>query len=51
MKKVFVELGRFVWLQKKFWLMPILLVLALMMVLLLLSAKSGVLAPFIYPLF
>ena len=51
MRKVFAELGRFVWLQKKFWLVPILMVLVLMMLLLLLSAKSGVLAPFIYPLF
>ena len=51
MRKVFAELGRFIWVQKKFWLVPIMLVLGVMLVLLLLSAKSGVLAPFIYPLF
>ena len=51
MRKVFVELGRFIWTQKKFWLVPIIFVLLLMLILLLISVKSGALAPFIYPLF
>ena len=51
MKKVFAELGRFIWVQKKFWLIPVLVVLALMLVLVVLSVKGGAVAPFIYPLF
>ena len=51
MKKVFAELGRFIWIQKKFWLIPVLVVLALMLVLVVLSMKGGAVAPFIYPLF
>lgn len=51
MKKVFAELGRFIWLQKKFWLIPVMVVLALMLVLVVLSVKGGAVAPFIYPLF
>ena len=51
MKKVFGELGRFIWVQKKFWLIPVLFVLAIMLVLVVLSVKGGAVAPFIYPLF
>jgi hypothetical protein len=51
MRKVFGELGRFIWVQKKFWLVPVLFVLALMLVLVVLSVKGGAIAPFIYPLF
>ena len=51
MRKVFAELGRFVWTQKKFWLVPVLFFLMLMLVLVVLSVKGGAVAPFIYPLF
>lgn len=51
MRKVFGELGRFIWVQKKFWLIPVLFVLAIMLVLVVLSVKGGAVAPFIYPLF
>lgn len=51
MRKVFGELGRFIWVQKKFWLVPVVFVLALMLVLVVLSVKGGAVAPFIYPLF
>ena len=51
MRKVFGELGRFVWTQKKFWLIPVLFVLVLMLILVVLSVKGGAVAPFIYPLF
>ncbi|HET9010299.1 MAG TPA: DUF5989 family protein [Gemmatimonadaceae bacterium] len=51
MRRLLSELGRFILTQKKFWLIPVLLVLVLMLVLVILSAKGGVLAPFIYPLF
>lgn len=51
MKRVFFELGRYVWTQKKFWLIPVLAFLLIMLALVLLSVKGGVLAPFIYPLF
>lgn len=51
MRRLLSELGRFILTQKKFWLIPVLLVLVLMLALVILSAKGGVLAPFIYPLF
>jgi hypothetical protein len=51
MRKVFAELGRFVWVQKKFWLVPVIFFLMLMLVLVVLSVKGGAVAPFIYPLF
>jgi uncharacterized protein DUF5989 len=51
MKKVMSELTRFVWVQKKFWLIPVLFFLLLMIILVVLSAKGGVVAPFIYPIF
>ena len=51
MLRVFSELGRFVVVHKKFWLIPVLLFLALMLVLVLVSVKGGAIAPFIYPLF
>lgn len=51
MKKVMSELARFVWVQKKFWLIPVLFFLVLMIILVVLSAKGGVVAPFIYPIF
>ena len=43
------ELGSFLWHNKKWWLIPIILALLLVGVLILLSAHSAV-APFIYPL-
>jgi hypothetical protein len=51
MRRVFAELGRYVWMQKKFWLVPVLFFLAIMLVLVVVSVKGGVVAPFIYPLF
>ncbi|HUF28139.1 MAG TPA: DUF5989 family protein [Gemmatimonadaceae bacterium] len=51
MRKVFGELGRFIWTQKKFWLIPVVFFLMLMLVLVVLSVKGGAVAPFIYPLF
>ncbi len=51
MKKVFLELGHFVRSQKKYWLIPVLFFLALMLLLVVLSVKGGAVAPFIYPLF
>jgi hypothetical protein len=51
MRRVFVEVGRFVWMQKKFWLVPVLFFLVLMLLLVVLSVKGGAVAPFIYPLF
>lgn len=51
MKKVMSELARFVWVQKKFWLVPVLFFLILMLALVVLSTKGGVVAPFIYPIF
>ena len=51
MRRLLTELGRFIITQKKFWLVPVLFVLLLMLILVILSAKGGVLAPFIYPLF
>ena len=51
MRKVISELGRYVWTQKKFWLVPVLFVLTLLLLLVVLSVKGGVVAPFIYPLF
>ena len=51
MRRLLSELGRFIVTQKKFWLVPVVLVLVVMLVLVILSAKGGVLAPFIYPLF
>jgi hypothetical protein len=44
-------MGRFVWTQKKFWLIPVLFFLTIMLVLVILSMKGGVIAPFIYPIF
>lgn len=51
MLKVFRELLRFIWTEKKFWLIPVLLFLLVMLVLVVLSVKSGAVAPFIYPVF
>ena len=51
MLRVFAELGRFVVTQKKFWLVPVLLFLFVILLLVLLSVKGGAVAPFIYPLF
>lgn len=51
MRKVFFELARFILHQKKFWLVPIVVMLAVMLLLVILSTKGGVVAPFIYPLF
>jgi hypothetical protein len=44
------ELFRFMWTQKKFWLFPMVLVLAIFGVLFVLSQGTAV-APFIYTLF
>lgn len=51
MRRVFVELSRFIWVQKKFWLVPVVFFLVLLLVLVIISVKGGVIAPFIYPLF
>lgn len=51
MRKVFAELGRFIWTQKKFWLIPVVFFLMLMLILVVASVKGGAVAPFIYPLF
>ena len=51
MRRVFGELVRFIWLQRKFWLVPVVFFLMLLLVLVVLSVKGGVVAPFIYPIF
>ena len=51
MRKVFAELGRYVYTQKKFWIAPVLAFLIVLLGLVILSVKGGVVAPFIYPLF
>lgn len=51
MRKVFAELGRFIWTQKKFWLIPVVFFLMILLVLVIASVKGGAVAPFIYPLF
>ncbi len=51
MKRVFSELGRFIVTQKKFWLIPVIFFLIVLLVLVVLSVKGGAIAPFIYPLF
>ena len=48
--RVVGELGEFLWKQKKYWIMPIVLVLVLCGMLLLFAQSSAV-APFIYTLF
>ena len=50
MKDFFVELWTFMKVRKKFWLLPIIIVLLLLGVLLILAQGSAV-APFIYTLF
>lgn len=45
----FAELGRFLWHTKKWWMIPILVVLVLFGILTLLSSSAA--APFIYTLF
>jgi hypothetical protein len=51
MKRVFSELGRFIVTQKKFWLIPVIFFLIVLLILVVLSVKGGAIAPFIYPLF
>ena len=48
--RVFRELGEFLWHEKKYWLAPIMLILALFGLLLIFAQTSAV-APFIYTLF
>lgn len=48
--RVLRELGEFLWQEKKYWLAPIVLILALFG-LLLVFAQTSALAPFIYTLF
>ena len=48
--RVFHEFGQFLWQQKKFWLIPIVIVLGLFGILLI-FAQSTAVAPFIYTLF
>jgi hypothetical protein len=45
------ELWKFLRIRKKLWLLPIIIVMVVMGVLLILAAKSSVVAPFIYTLF
>lgn len=45
-----IELGRFMWLRKKFWLFPVVTMLLFFGALVVLSEVSAV-APFIYTLF
>jgi hypothetical protein len=45
------ELWAFLRVRKKWWLAPILIILAMMSLLIVLTESSGVLAPFIYALF
>ena len=51
MRRFFVELSRFIWVQKKFWLVPVVFFLVLLLILVIASVKGGVIAPFIYQLF
>jgi hypothetical protein len=51
MLRVLKELVRFVVTQRKYWLAPVLIVLAILIVLVLISLKAGPAAPFLYPLF
>ena len=51
MLRVFAELGRFVVTQRKFWLIPVLVFLVVILLLVVASVKGGAVAPFIYPLF
>lgn len=48
--RVFRELWEFLWHERKFWLAPIILILALFGLLLIFAQTSAV-APFIYTLF
>jgi hypothetical protein len=48
--KIIKQLFVFLWKQKKFWLMPIILVLILLIILVVMGENS-VVAPFIYSLF
>jgi len=50
-RRVFTELSRYIWFQKKFWLIPVVFFLIILLTLVLASVKGGVVAPFIYPLF
>jgi hypothetical protein len=45
------ELWKFLRVRKKLWLLPIIVVMVVLGALLLLAAKSSVVAPFIYTLF
>jgi len=44
------ELFQFLWRKKKFWLIPLILIILIIGFLIVLSASSAV-APFIYPIF
>ena len=48
--RVFRDLWQFLWAEKKYWLIPIVVVLGLL-ALLLVTAQSSVVAPFVYTLF
>ena len=45
------EFAGFLWQNKLWWLVPVLLVLGVLLALMLFAAYSGAAAPFIYPLF
>ena len=47
--RLFADLGRFVWQRKAWWLVPVLLVLAVLLLLVVLGETP--LSPFIYSLF
>jgi hypothetical protein len=51
MRKLLVELLRYIWLERKLWLVPVVIVLMLFALLVVVALKGGVAAPFIYPLF
>ncbi|MBI4767542.1 MAG: hypothetical protein HY787_23600 [Deltaproteobacteria bacterium] len=50
MWKIFLELFYFIRVQKKYWLLPVIIVMTLLGALLVL-AKGSVIAPFIYAIF
>lgn len=50
MWKIFLDLLRFIRMQKKYWLLPVIVLLALIGGLLIL-AKGSAIAPFIYAIF
>jgi len=50
MMETLKELFQFLWKKKKFWLVPVILIILIIGILIILSSGSAV-APFIYPIF